>query len=291
MATGKKGKDIAFHYYRYQIVPTSNSIQTTVDDYSIKGYEDLISKKNKIFKDIINSKSILMQGRSADYVYKVLSVEANYFLLRIASKKDINIDKEDFSEETVVSYPNVLILIDNRPSKQEIIIQMNYKAFDNTDIAANILERNFNRYLHRYQLSFYLKPITEQQEFWDLTTRYEDRITQIAFDIIKPNMANISKNLSDDLKSLQKQTNSHKTKLELNAAQQSNLENLNSGNNDLAGLVEYASDGGGEITIKVKGIRRKIHTNKQVVTESIDEIAIKGVNADRLKDILKNALT
>ena len=44
----------------------------------------------------LNSKSILLQGRRADYIYKVLCVEPNYFLLRIARKKDINIDKEDY---------------------------------------------------------------------------------------------------------------------------------------------------------------------------------------------------
>lgn len=291
MATGKKSKDLQFYYYRFQIVPSSNSIQTTVDDYAIKGYEDLVSKKNKIFHDVVNSKSILMQGRSADYIYKVLSVEPNYFLLRIARKKDINIDREDFSEETVVSYPNVLILVDNRPNKQQLIIQMNYKAFDSTEAVANILEKNFNRYLHRYQLSFYLKPITEKQEFWELTKKYENRITQVAFEIIKPNMANISKNLSEDLKSLQKETNSHKTKIELNSTQDSRLENLNERNSELSGLVEYASEGGGEVTVKVKGIRKKIHTNKQVITASIDEITIKGVDSKKMLDILKATLT
>jgi len=290
MATDKKSKDLQFYYYRYQIVPTSNSIQTTIDDYEIKDYEDLVSKKNKIFRDVVNSKSILMQGRSADYIYKVLSVEHNYFLLRIARKKDINIDKEDFSEETIVSYPNVLILIDNRPSVQQLIIQMNYRAFESTEVVANILEKNFNRYLHQYQLSFYLRPITEKQEFWELTKKYEDRITQVAFEIIKPNMANISKNLSEDLKSLQKDTNSHKTKIELNSTEDSRLENLNEKNGELAGLVHYANEGGGEISVKVKGIRKKIHTNKQVITESIDEITIKGVDPKKMLDILKAAL-
>jgi hypothetical protein len=83
----------------------------------------------------------------------------------------------------------------------------------------------------------------------------------VEFEFITPNMSNISRTLSESLKSLGKDTNAVREDLAITSDPAVSLD-ISPSNETIQGLVEYTSEGGGDITVKVKGIRKRFHTSK-----------------------------
>jgi hypothetical protein len=55
-------------------------------------------------------------------------------------------------------------------------------------------------------------------------------------------------------------------------------------------LVDYSSEGGGDISIRLAGIKKKLHTSGSVREVTIDEAILHGTNqnvASALKELLK----
>jgi hypothetical protein len=278
-------KQETYFLFRYQLVPTSKNIQITID-YQISSYDDLIRLKNEIFKDILTRKKVELKRRKTEAIYKVIYSSQDIYLLRIGSHKKLSRFNKDFREEQIENYPNVLIYINNATDKQIMVIEKNNNAFSSPDVIASILEQSFRDILNKYQLALYIKPILEEREFWNVVREYDQKIHQLTFELIKPNLSNISRTLTDEIKSLQENTNSHNTRLELNAPKDQILENINQDNKDISGLVKYSSDGGGDILLMVKGIRKKIKASKKVHKElTIDEVNIKGRNSEEIISI------
>ena len=71
---------------------------------------------------------------------------------------------------------------------------------------------------------------------------FSKQITQLTFDLISPNMANISQNLELNLKQLYEDTNTHKTKVELSAEKESHLE-IKESSKFVNSLAQYSEDG------------------------------------------------
>ena len=79
--------------------------------------------------------------------------------------------------------------------------------------------------------------------------------------------------------------------MELNSPKNESLENIQQENEDINGLVAYSSEGGGDISLRVSGIRRKIVVSKQSHKEiSIEEVFIKGRNPKEIAEIIQNLL-
>ncbi len=150
-------------------------------------------------------------------------------------------------------------------------IQVEYKAFRKPRTLARILEDNINDALRRYLLNVVILPVFDQHEFWQLVERYPKRITQVRFDMVTPNMSNISKSLQLDLTALGRDTNTQETTLELNSVKGSHLV-LSSANEFLKSLVDYASAGGGSIWLKVRDIGRRLSTKDSVKEIDVGEL-------------------
>ena len=97
-------------------------------------------------------------------------------------------------------------------------------------------------------------------------------------------MSNISKTLSTALKSLGKETNAVKEELALSSDPYSSLD-ISPDNETIKGLVEYTSQGCGDITLKVRGIRKKIRTSK-----SFQQISISGIELTATPEQLEKNL-
>lgn len=284
----KSSKLIQFDVYRYQIVPLSRQGQASLFEEDYLSEEDLLKKKNIYFQEAVEQHRTLLEGRKIEYLYKILNTTHDNILIRLATRKNLNIDTKEFTERVIETFPNIFILINNNPSVQEIIIQKNYKAFTYTNDVIKILERNINKYLRQHNLQIYIQPIFDQKDFWNLAQQYEGRITKLSFDLVRPNMPNISGVLSEDLKELQKTSNSHRTKLELNAGTGNVLTNITEQNSQVKNMVDYASNGGGDIYLKAKGVKSKIKTNKSVTEFSVNELEIRTDNVDDIIKIIKH---
>jgi len=123
--------------------------------------------------------------------------------------------------------------------------------------------------------------------FWSLVDQYKNRITWLEFEFITPNMANISGTLASTLKNLGKETNAVREELAFTADPASSLD-IAPSNEIIQGLVDYTSEGGGDITLKVKGIRKRFHTSK-----STREVYLSGLeltaSPEQIVEIIREA--
>lgn len=230
---------------------------------------------NKELKFISNDNKI---------IHNIEKLSNGYLSLRIGIPKTDYIEKEDFSREEILRYPNFMLLINNNPDEQIILIERNYKAISKTNSGIRLFEKTFNKYLDNYQLSIYIQPVYDEKEFWEVVNRYPNLIVKCTFEFIRPNLANISKSLAEDLRNFQIDSNAHKTKLELEAPKKGVLE-INENSKEIIGLVKYSSKGGGDISLKIKGIRKKIRTSSSIKTIEIEEINIENLNEKNIKSI------
>lgn len=278
-------KTFVFPIFRYQILPIS-----TLQSNLFISYEELVSKKNSFFEDAITSTETKYYSKGRELVTKVLHHTEQEILLRVGAPKKVQIHSKDFSKNTIEDYPSCLVYVNNHENKQLIAIQENKAAFSDAMTVARFMNKGLNEVLKRHKLTVYIQQIFDERDFWATIKKYEGSITSIRFDLLKPNMADISKNLSEDMKLFMASTNSHHLNLTLDAPQGEVLENINPENQAINGISTYSMEVGQIPTIKIKESTKRIKTVDSQITEHITETEITGLNNDELFNLIKKKL-
>lgn len=282
-----KPKQLTFNEYRYQLLPISqHELQLTFNN-KIKTLDDLKLFKNSIFEDVLTSITTFLYSRT-QIEHKKLWMKDNIFIIQLGVERDLTRTTRDFKQESVDNWPTTLVAFNNDPYIQKCLVQKS-GGFAHTATVVRFIEDNIRRNLLKYQLSIAFEPIYKQEYFWNLVSKYENKITQIDFELISPNMSNISASLKVDLRELNATTNTHRTHLQLNSDDDSHL-TPSSSDTMIDSLVKYSSDGGGDITIKVKGLNRKLHTAKGIIETSVDELSITSASPEKLQYIFRDLL-
>ncbi|MFW5871645.1 MAG: hypothetical protein ACOCUT_00915 [bacterium] len=285
----KKNKSLLFQIYRYQILPISQTLQLSLLEDQPKSIEELIKRKNKYFFETITNVDNFSYSHT-ETIHKVKYSDDNFILLLIGANRSIDRSTKDFKIEHLDNWPSVLVAISNKPDIQKVAVQIDKHVFSNTSTVIKLLEENINARLKTYQLRSYFESIFEPKTFWDIVETYSGKITQTNFELISPNMANISDSLEIELGPLHKNTNTVRTNLELNSPPDSVL-TLQKGDKTVDSLVDYSSKGGGNISLRVKGLNKKIHTSNNAKEISIDEMEIQNATPKELSNIFRNLLT
>ena len=274
----KKRKKVTFHEYRYQIIPITQHIQMDLNG-EIKSLEDLKRKKNEYLEGILLKVPSMMYSR-AEIRHKLLWSKEHIFILQIGVERDLKRSTREFELEEVENWPTVFAVLNNDPTIQKCLVQ-EHGGFQSSSTVIKIIEDSINQYLRQHQLALVFEPIYNEKYFWDLVAQYKDRITQIEFELISPNMSNISSSLKFDLVALNRSTNTQRTNLQLNSDADSFL-TPTIDDPLIKGLVEYSSNGGGDITVRAKGIHKKQHTSRGIKQTTIDELIITGSSPEAL---------
>lgn len=282
--------NVIFSVFRYQLLPTTTEIQQRLDG-RFSTYQELLDIKNELFKEIVSSESTTYRGKGYNVLSKVEHVQGNSIFLRMGVRKTLNIHDEEFRDKKVNNYPNSLVYINNHKDKQFILIEQDFESFSNTEALKNIIEKSIKKQLAQYNLTVYIEKITNPSGFWETVMEYQGMIKTLSFEFFKPNMSNISGKAVEAIKILRNDSNSHKTKLELNAPENGVLENINPDNEEIANLVDYKSQVGGNTKIKIKGYRRFIKTNDKEEEISIENIDIENKSFGKIKELLDNLFT
>jgi hypothetical protein len=281
----KNPKLVSFETYRFQILPISKSIQLTIDN-EVTSYEDLVEKKNQFLADVLNKPKLTFEHSKSKITLRFDGTDDNIFLFRINVLRKLKRHTPDFKEEQIEDYPAVTIAIHNDKTKQLIAIEKNSKAFAHPETVSHIIENNLNRHLKPKNLAIYIEPIYSKEDFWEVVEKYENRIKQLDFELIRPNMSNISSKIDEQLKALENSVDAHKLNLKLQSSKEANLI-IDRENAQIDGLVDYASQGGGNISFKVKGLRKKVKTAKTPTEINVDEMELKNLSPQELINILK----
>lgn len=247
-----------------------------------------MARKNEHFRDALLSVEDFSTVR-AQLVTKMLYQDDDFFLFKVAVNRSIHRETKEFTVEDLDNWPSVLMAVWNDPAVQIIAIQKRSAAFAKSEILVKAVLLHVEAWLDAIQLRVHYEPLFELKKFWDIIRRHEGRVQSLAFHFVTPNMANISGSLPEDLKNFGKETNSATNTLQITSDSESALK-IESENETLQGLVNYSAEGGGNISIKVAGLKKKYNTSTTVKEIELSEVDISGPAEEVvavLKDLLK----
>lgn len=268
---------VVFELFRYQLLPVNRHLQLDFIN-GVKSVEELIERKNSIFAQALREVRAFTHPRT-DVVAKLLYSDRGFFLYRIAANRSIHRETKEFADEYIDNWPSVLVAVWNDPEVQLIAVQRRSTAFQKSSSVVNMILESVEPILSSAHLSSHFEPLFEAEHFWALVHKFEGRIQSIEFEFVTPNMANISHTLSQDLRQFAKEMNSVKNTLKVAADPESAI-HVEESNPTLSGLVEYSSEGGGNITMKISGLKKKYQTSRSVKTVSLDVLEIDGPAAE-----------
>lgn len=193
-------KNTSFKIFTFQIIPINLNVQLSFED-KYTDIKELIANKNNIFKDII-----ILNKYFDDFSEKIkIRVQKNtndLIHLKLNVSRQIKLNTIDFNVENLTNFPNIDIFIDLNSKNQIISIENNTKAFKKIDTAKYILQKLWNQSLQEYNLELSIFPIYKDSEFWDLIDKYKEVLTEVNFEMRRPNLSRISETLLDDFDEL-----------------------------------------------------------------------------------------
>lgn len=274
-----------FTAYRYQLLPLDRN--DTKDLYHNFSAEQIVARKNEFFADALTHLPKVNHKR-VEVNISIEAIQQEFFRIRLAPSRPLTRETTDSRREKVENWPHIDAYVLNKPEDQLLIIQDRPTAFANTDTVANIILRGTRGALDKIGLSLQIEPLFDKAYFWGLVNQYSNRITWVEFEFVTPNMANISKTLANTLKNLGKETNAVREQITLSSDASSSLD-ISQTNATIQGLVEYTSQGAGDIKLKIKGIRKRFQTSS-----SRREVHLSGVEitaeAKDIVEIIREAL-
>ncbi|MFC0820492.1 hypothetical protein [Moraxella marmotae] len=283
-----------FEFYRYQIIPV-NRKQLDLFNQTELSIDSLLAKKNQYFIEAFEnlcSSTYLdsIEGIKKFIFKKIYPTELfsnkQIYMFMMAKPKNITLETDEFTFKEIENWPRIHLIILNNEDEQIIAVERRTNVFPNTQNSINRLTEMLNKILEIHNLNVHIHPIYDKNDFWDFVK--DKSIKKIEFNLVTPNMANISGAISEGLKSLAKSSNTARTDLILNAADQTSL-CITRDNQEIASLVDYSSQGGGGIQVQFNGYKRAVNINKSTITTSIDNVIIQG-NPDLIRDIILNEL-
>ena len=130
--------------------------------------EDDYSQEQETFKiKFINGRS------DKEFIHKhLIQPTDDLFVLRVANVRKASYVNKDFNEDHIEDYQNCIVIIDNRPGIQRILIENKKRAFQDVKQVANIISYTFNLLLQRFSLKLELMHLQNSKKFWQYV---EDR--------------------------------------------------------------------------------------------------------------------
>lgn len=273
-------RTLNFHLYRFHLLPlSSDESQVNLFPEEKLTKAELKKNKNRFFREVLDN----LESKSSDkYPIALHDNEDEYYVFKIANKKSTELIK-DFKAKIYPTEPYTYVIINSNKDVQKIAISDSKDAFSSPSVVKKIFKEIFQRRLKKYHLNIEIKTMFDPRDFWEIIKNHQHEITHLDFLFVKPNLARIHSTLKQSIKDLTDDVNSHETHLSVKAPTNGILENINKKNDTIKGLADYSSKGGGNIKLKVKGIRKKYNTNDNPIIEQIDEISIEGSSEQIIK--------
>ncbi len=276
-----------FELYRYQLLPIDRYLQGDLVS-GITTIEQLLERKNEFLQQALAQTNEFSSPRT-ETITKRLHATSDFILYRIAANRSIHRETREFEDEYLDNWPSVLVAIWNDPEVQMLAIQKRTTAFQQSKAVASLIFETVEPYLEKHHLRAHIEPLFEVQEFWDMIAQYEGRVQELEFEFLTPNMANISGTLPDNLKEFAKVMNSATNKLSIASDEEAAL-HVDQSNETVNGLVDYSAQGGGNISVRIAGIRKRQQTSRTVKEVELEDMHMEGSAAEisaALKDLMK----
>lgn len=262
-------KQIVFDLYRFHLhIIETDQTALFPAEYS---REELLENKNALLFTILEN----LYENVTDFPVIQFNKNDETLVFGVANKKKLSY-YQNFTRQSINSEPFVYVIINTNPISQKMGISRNTDAFSSESVAIDVLLGVFNKHLKKLGLKISFEKIYDKKEFWDLLSQYSGKIKMLRFEVIKPNMSSISHSIKDYLKPLIEKTNSQITKVSIEADKGEVLDKITPNNEQLNSLVEYTSEGGGNVVLRVNSQRKLIKSSDLSKTLLISESDLIG---------------
>jgi hypothetical protein len=248
----------------------------------------VLEKKNEILQRcLLDAKELSPHRKNTAAIKKKnFAVKDGTFLLRVGSEKRINLSDEQLDDHETQHFPYVYVYFDNRKDNQVLAIQQNQDVFSDTNVTAKIIQENINSMIAPFNLECVIKPQFDENDFWKYVEKHQKSIIRLQFSILAPNLPRIRASIPEDLNKLQSSIGSQLGTFDFQSLTNSHL-TISKTNEDIAGLAKAAADGGGEIKVKIKGLKKFQSMDKTKKEMSIKEFEANGKPEDVQRTIEK----
>lgn len=175
-----------FAIYNYQfarIIKHAKEERLFGEEWTGMDADKAFQQKQEIFGALLendykdeqgNCKIKFVNGRNdKEFVHRHLMPPTDdIVVMRVANVRTATIVNKDFNEDRMADYQNCIVIIDNRPGIQRMLIENKKRAFQDVKQVANILAFTFNKLLEQYSLKIELMHLQESKKFWQYV---EDR--------------------------------------------------------------------------------------------------------------------
>lgn len=147
------------------IIPASESFPKRQDLFGQLLMEDYMACKEG--REEGQLRFIGKKDKTKTYRHKhLMKPTDDVIVMRVANRKTITRETQDFTIEVQEDFPSCVVIIDNRPGIQRIAIEKKTRAFEIVRTVENILNATFSHYLCQYSLNFTLYQMPEPRVFW-----------------------------------------------------------------------------------------------------------------------------
>ncbi len=196
-----------FAYYNYQfariILPPVQGELFTPNTPSIHS-DDNFAHKQEILSEILaadcnGTRAIVFKSPRGGkkHLHSYLTPYTDEMaIMKISNHRLHVIEKEDFTEEPNDEYPSCIVIIDNRPGIQRIVIEKRALAFTDLDQVQGILQNTLRHVLRPYGLSINIDQLHTRSAFWEVandTRQYPLGFRRISFQLPHLNLERLRK--------------------------------------------------------------------------------------------------
>jgi hypothetical protein len=194
-------KKFALYNYQFErIVEPDDELKLEFPNWKYVNPDESFEHKQELFGQLFPTDAIKMLpfefwcGKKF-YIHKLIipPTEDGIVVFNLSNKKighrtNANQEKEDYDD-----YPYVMIIIDNRPGVQRILIEQNGTVFRDPKTPAKILQTVFNKQLRRYLLTIELYAQYPAKDFWKEVHKHPEGFRKVIFHLPHLNLERLAK--------------------------------------------------------------------------------------------------
>lgn len=196
-----------FAYYNFLfapiVLPPVQGELLTPDTFSVRP-DDSFARKQEILSEILaadsdGSRKIVFKGPRGGKIHRhsyLTPYADGMAVMRISDRSAHVAGKEDSAEGTHGGSPSCIVVIDNRPGIQRIVIEKRTQAFESVDRVQAVLQSTLRRQLRPYGLSVSIEQLHTRSAFWEVandTGRYPLGFRRISFRLPHLNLERLRK--------------------------------------------------------------------------------------------------
>lgn len=240
--------------------------------------EDKQNFLQHIFQEDLRSKEPFLHAVGCDC--KTLWESSGFIVLMVSNIKNVT-RHQKFRKIKEQDEPWCHVLIDNRPGREFIAIEKN-GAFTSPDIVAELLQNELRYRFALHHVEITIKNQYKPDAFWDIINKhFINGIRQVAFHFSVPNppwASELLGNMNEAARSM------HARPTAIFSAPDNSPIIVDQQNEELRRYVEVCAKEGEDITVKVAGIRARIH-----VIDVKDKYVYMVMEENSFRDIVSNS--